>query len=323
MNKIFLFLLLASGAHSSWAMKGKASFFKQTLPRWTGNTLFVTGALWPAATIGTFELLRRTNYDLKECERLSNVSPSTQSWAHKRLRLNGVNNPEEYSIKCVPSYVSSYASDPYKKVILVSPDITHTSLSKLTDIYETERENRSEEDESTLQAELPIHNGAFDHEYGHIRNKDHVTGALAGIAIPILSLCAIKKWNPFKGASSFGYQLFKGPFGFGLGAVNVAAYCKVLRYSEFRADDSVHNDIETLQGGCSLFQNRLKEEKEGKEVFFKTGEILGYSSLTTKALWEFQNIYSTHPPTEKRLARVNRRLEKLQQENAAYQKDSH
>lgn len=188
------------------------------------------------------------------------------------------------SVRIAPSIFLSCPAGAYNNVIFVNANYT----SHLKDAINTQ-------DKEVINQWKAV----FQHENGHIKNHDMLSGGVAYLTMPLLNHKLIKigkKALPFtyKITSFVGMQCAKIASGVGKYFYNDLQLKQMRRIQEQRADDGVSNDIDTLQGLRSFFINNEENPRSIKD-----------------------HLFHSHPSHAQRIAKIDERIEKLKKQSNA------
>jgi|GEM_PF-3128240 len=174
-----------------------------------------------------------------------------------------------------------------------------------------------ENDEKTLNKWRAV----LQHENEHTKNEDLIVRAAVSFATPFIthgSLRMLRNALPFaKKIRSFCKEEFlKIPTGLGKCIINDTNRAAIYRYQEEQADLGIKDEFVYLNGMKEFLNEH--EQKAQEQVHIPLQKNLNMSSISYKNLQKVINLFTTHPPTENRIAKIEQRisaLDKKEQQN--------
>ncbi|MBL4588064.1 zinc metalloprotease HtpX [Candidatus Babeliales bacterium] len=161
--------------------------------------------------------------------------------------------------------------------------------------------------------------GVLAHEISHIKNRDILVGSIAAtIAMAIGYLADLARWSFFWGDRRNNRQSGVGIFGVILISILVPLAATLIqlaitRSREYLADESgaKHSqDPLALADALEKLHHAVpkNQKQEPSTVQAATASLFIVYPFSTKGLF---NLFSTHPPMEKRIARLHAMAEKM------------
>jgi len=214
-----------------------------------------------------------------------------------KSELQKTHNKEIDAVKIHPLYAQrSIPMGTWNKHILLAP----STAQELTKALQAN-------DQETIDKWRAI----LQHEGSHIKNNDLVLRAAANIALPFVthgSVKAIRNLIPIakKTRSFLGEQLIKIPTALGKNAITTNATMAMYRYQEQRADESISNDINLLNGFKRVLCDIESATVEHLAQFNLSPELM------ERCRW-VDSFGQEHPLPKKRIERIDQRIALLEQ----------
>lgn len=154
--------------------------------------------------------------------------------------------------------------------------------------------------------------GTLEHENSHLQHNDLAWRAATTLVMPFAthtSIRAIRNIIPIakKTRSFLTEQLIKIPTAIGKNIITISALATFIQQQEQRADNDVSDDIDKLIG----FKTVLEEGEKGRIAFF-TKIFPSITPMKYKIISKTLNFFEQHPLPEKRIAKINKRIDLLQ-----------
>ena len=165
--------------------------------------------------------------------------------------------------------------------------------------------------------------GILWHEYGHYKNKDLQRILLASATLPFAiylgTQLILPRMKSVVYSTSFVMQQFKKLAG-GIGNLLTSqsllqAYRK---HREQEADNFIPNDPDVLQGLISMLKSfeEYKIDSVLKELNYEAEKLNETQLRFIKSFFHINHIFfDFHPPHEKRIERLQQRIDQLEKEN--------
>lgn len=210
---------------------------------------------------------------------LASVRPQVEDLVKQELTKIGYKNHHKLLVKKNP-FLNNFAAQQMFPNDYIFIDNEETILEHL-----------SHSEQESSKKYLTMIKGVMQHEGNHLMYHDTYARRLAQVAIPsaieAFSYFCRKKMRPIK--NYWIRNLVKIPTGFAKGYCGILAYLNYKRYEEQRADDGISNTINALTG---MKDYLIRFEDTPKPPFYKN--------------------FTTHPPIQERVARLDRRIRALQ-----------
>jgi heat shock protein HtpX len=163
--------------------------------------------------------------------------------------------------------------------------------------------------------------GVLSHELSHVTNRDILIGTIAaGVGMAITFLARMAMWGALFGG---GRDDRDSPLG-GIGALlaiilaPIAAFLiqmAVTRSREYQADRSgayLSHDPEALASALRKLESASKQTPAPAQLSPATAHLFIVNPFKGKSAGQgFANLFSTHPPTEERIRRLEEIAQKL------------